>query len=223
MKTAIVTGAAGNLGKEIVKKLLSENYAVIGTIMPGDVVDTEHEHYFAKPVDLLNETDSQKCITAGVAAHGNIDVAVLTVGGFAMGDIAATSTGDIMKQYKLNFETCYNIARPVFMQMKKQNHGRIFLVGSKPGLDSVQGKGMIAYALAKSLVFRLAELMNEEGAGHNIVTSVIVPGTIDTPQNRKAMPDADFSKWVKPAEIAGIISFYCSEQAASVREPLIKM
>jgi NAD(P)-dependent dehydrogenase (short-subunit alcohol dehydrogenase family) len=145
------------------------------------------------------------------------------VGGFAMGDIAGTSTGDIMKQYKLNFETAYNMVRPIFIEMKKQNTGRIFLVGSRPGLDATSGKGMIAYGLAKSLVFRLAELMNEEGKAHNIVTSVIIPGTIDTPQNRLAMPDADFSKWVSAEEIANTISFFCSEGARSIREPLIKM
>jgi NAD(P)-dependent dehydrogenase (short-subunit alcohol dehydrogenase family) len=65
--------------------------------------------------------------------------------------------------------------------------------------------------------------MNEEGKAHNIVTSVIIPGTIDTPQNRLAMPDADFSKWVSAEEIANTISFYCSEEARSIREPLIKM
>ena len=60
---------------------------------------------------------------------------------------------------------------------------------------------MVAYGLAKSLIIRLAELMNLEAKGKNVVTSVVVPSTIDTPQNRKAMPDADFNKWVKPEDI----------------------
>ena len=68
---------------------------------------------------------------------------------------------------------------------------------------------MIAYGLAKSLIFRLAELMNEEGKAHNVVTSVIVPSTIDTPQNRKAMPDANPNNWVKAEEIANVIYYYC--------------
>lgn len=223
MKTAIVTGAAGNLGREVVKKFLSDNYSVIGCIMPGDSVDFPGVPFEKIAVDLMDENESQKAIASIAGSHGSIDVAVLTVGGFAMGDIAGTTTSDIMKQYKLNFETVYNVARSVFIEMKKQNGGRIFMVGSRPGLDATSGKGMIAYGLAKSLVFRLAELMNEEGKGHNIVTSVIIPGTIDTIQNRKAMPDADFSKWVSAEEIANTISYYCSEAARSIREPLIKM
>lgn len=223
MKTVIVTGAAGNLGRQVVRKFLSDNYSVIGCIMPGDSIDFPGSPFEKIPVDLLDENESQKAIAAVASSYGSIDVAVLTVGGFAMGDIAGTTTGDIMKQYKINFETAYNMARPIFMEMKKQNAGRIFLVGSRPGLDATSGKGMIAYGLAKSMVFRLAELMNEEGSANNVVTSVIIPGTIDTPQNRKAMPDADFGKWVSAEEIANAISFYCSEEARSIREPLIKM
>ena len=84
-------------------------------------------------------------------------------------------------------------------------------------------KGTLAYGLAKSLIFRLAELMNEEAKGHDVVTSVIVPSTIDTPANRASMPDADFSKWVTPEAIADVIYFYCSDAGAALREPVIKV
>src|SRR6185312_4722371 len=110
----------------------------------------------------------------------NIDAAILTVGGFAMGSIAETKTSDILNQYKLNFETAYNVARPVFLQMMKQGNGRIFIIGSKPGLNAKNGKGMIAYSLAKSLIFHLAELMNDEAKGKDVVTSVVIPSTINT-------------------------------------------
>jgi NAD(P)-dependent dehydrogenase (short-subunit alcohol dehydrogenase family) len=107
--------------------------------------------------------------------------------------------------------------------MMKQGYGRIFMIGSRPGLDMKSSKGMIAYGLSKSLIFRLAELMNDEAKGKNVVSSVIVPSTIDTPQNRKAMPESDPAKWVKAEEIAEIISFYCSEKGAILREPVIKV
>jgi NAD(P)-dependent dehydrogenase (short-subunit alcohol dehydrogenase family) len=119
-----------------------------------------------------------------------------------MGDMEKTTVKDVNKQLELNFITAFNVARPVFLQMKKQGAGRIFLVGSRPGMDMKNSKGMIAYGLSKSLVFRLAELMNDEAAGTGVVIQVIVPSTIDTPQNRKSMPGADFSKWVKPETIA---------------------
>lgn len=224
-KTAIVTGASGNMGQAVVKKFLAEGYYVVGTIIPNDPVpfDVDDPKLEKVIVDLMDEADSEKFVQAVIAKYGSIDAAVLTVGGFAMGKIAETKTADIHKQYKLNFETAYNIAHPSFVQMMQQGSGRIFIIGSKPGLNAKQGKGMIAYGLGKSLIFRLAELMNDEAKGHNVVTSVLVPSTIDTPQNRKAMPDAKVENWVKPEAIADVIYFYCTDVAAVLREPVIKV
>jgi NAD(P)-dependent dehydrogenase (short-subunit alcohol dehydrogenase family) len=225
MKTAIVTGASGNMGQAVVKKFIDEGYNVIGTIIPNDPVplDFPGDKFEKVIVDLMSEDDSSKFVNTIISKYGSVDAAVLTVGGFAMGSVAETKTSDVAKQYKLNFETAYNVARPVFAQMQKQSSGRIFIIGSKPGLSSVNSKGMIAYGLAKSLIFRLAELMNAEARGTNVVTSVIVPSTIDTPQNRKAMPDSDPGKWVKPEAIADVIYFYCTDQASVLREPVIKV
>ena len=225
MKTAIVTGASGNMGQAVVKKFIDEGYKIVGTVIPNDPVpvDFPADKFEKIVVDLMNEDDSNEFIGNIVSKYGSVDAAVLTVGGFAMGSVAETKTADITKQYKLNFETAYNVARPIFTQMMKQKNGRIFIIGSKPGLSARHGKGMVAYGLAKSLIFRLAELMNDEAKGTNVVTSVVIPSTIDTPQNRKAMPDVDPSKWVKPEAIADAIYFYCTQQAATLREPLIKV
>jgi NAD(P)-dependent dehydrogenase (short-subunit alcohol dehydrogenase family) len=225
MKTALVTGASGNLGQEVIRKFISEGYNVVGTVIPNDPVTIEiNSDRFEKVVaDLMSEDGAQRLASSVISKYGQVDAAILTVGGFAMGNISETKTSDILKQYKLNFETAYNIARPLFVQMLRQNNGRIFLIGSRPGLEAKSGKGMIAYGLAKSLIFRLAELMNEEGKHHNVVTSVIVPSTIDTPQNRKSMPDADPSNWVRAEEIANTIFYYCSDASRSLREPVIKI
>ena len=225
MKTAIVTGASGNMGQAVVKKLIDEGYKVIGTIIPNDPVpiDFPADKFDKVVVDLMSEDESAKFVNDIVSKYGSVVAAVLTVGGFAMGSVAETKTSDITKQYKLNFETAYNSARPIFIQMLKQKSGRIFIIGSRPGLNAMFSKGMVAYGLAKSLIFRLAELMNDEAKGINVVTSVVVPSTIDTPQNRKAMPDADPSKWVKPEAIADAIYFYCTDAASVLREPVIKV
>ena len=225
MKTIIITGASGNLGQAVVKKFLANDHLVVGTIIPNDtvVMDIPGKNFETAVVDLMSENAARQFIDLVVEKHGTIDAAILTVGGFAMGKIADTKTSDIEKQYKLNFETAYNMARPVFVQMIKQGSGRIFLIGSRPGSDMKNSNGMVAYGLGKSLIFRLAELMNEEAKGTNVVTSVVVPSTIDTPPNRKSMPDADFSKWVTPEAIADVIYFYCSEEAAILRETVIKV
>ena len=225
MKTAIVTGASGNMGQAVIKKFIDEGFKVIGTVIPNDPVpmDFPADKLDKVVVDLMNEDDSAKFVNDVTSKYGSVDAAVLTVGGFAMGSVAETKTSDIAKQYKLNFETAYNVARPVFVQMMKQTNGRIFIIGSKPGLSSVNSKGMVAYGLAKSLIFRLAELMNAEAKGTNVVTSVIVPSTIDTPQNRKAMPGANFDNWVKAEAIAEVIYYNCTTSASVLRETVLKV
>lgn len=224
-KTAIVTGAYGNLGQAIVKKFIAEGFAVHGTIMPGEKIPEGFPStgFTGHTIDLTSEADAGRFIDSVVASNGTVDAAILTVGGFAMGSVAETPLADIQKQYKLNFETTYNIARPVFLQMMKQQSGRIFMTGARPGLHASFSKGMTAYGLAKSLVIRLAEMMNEEAKWHDVVTTVIIPSTIDTPQNRKSMPDADFSAWVKPEDIAGAVYFHCTPGAAVLREPVLKL
>lgn len=225
MKTAIVTGAFGNLGQAVVKKFIEEGYFVIGTVTPHNKsrVDFPADKFEKYVIDLTNEEDAKTFVESVIAKHGNIDAAILTAGGFAMGKIADTKASDILDQYKMNFGTAYNVVRPVFEHMLQQNTGKIFMTGSKAGLDSRNGKGVAAYSLAKSLIFRLAELMNDEAKGKNVVTHVIVPSTIDTPQNREAMPDAKFDNWVKPEAIADVIYWYCSNAASVVREPVIKV
>lgn len=117
------------------------------------------------------------------------------------------------------------LPRPAFVQMMQQNSGRIFLIGSRPGLHAAHGRGMVAYCLGKSLIFRLAELMNDEAAaaGSNVVTSVVVPSTIETAQNRKVMPTDGLSNWVKPEDTVDVIYFNCSNEAAALREPVINV
>jgi NAD(P)-dependent dehydrogenase (short-subunit alcohol dehydrogenase family) len=222
MKTAIVTGSSGNLGLAVTNKFLAEGYQVIGTVTQTDNNNTV-ERLESVAVDLLQEKAAADFVETVISKHKQIDAAVLTIGGFAMANIANTTTTDIEKQVQLNFNTAYNVARPVFTHMMKQGSGRIFLIGSRPGSDMHKSKGMVAYGLAKSLLFQLAELMNDEAKGTDVVTSVVVPSTIDTVQNRKAMPGADTSKWVKPEAIADVIYFYCSETAAALREPVIKV
>ena len=222
-KTIIVTGASGNLGKAVVKKFIDKEYNVIGIVHKKENNISSENNLEETELDLLNEENSEKFVSGVVEKYGAIDVAVLTAGGFASGNIDKTKTTDINQQYQLNFETAYNIARPVFLQMMKQGNGRIFLIGSRQGLNILKGKSAVAYSFSKSLLFRLSELLNAEAKGKNVVASVIVPSIIDTPSNRESMPDANFSDWVAPSAIADVIYFYSSDEGNAIREPVIKM
>src|SRR5688500_16931342 len=125
MKTALITGVSGNLGQAVAKKFLTENWRVAGTVILNDPVKLEvsGEHLQTATTNLTDEELSGTFIRDIVAKNGSINAAILTVGGFAMGAIADTRISDINKQYKLNFETAYNIARPVFMHMIQNGYG----------------------------------------------------------------------------------------------------
>jgi len=110
--------------------------------------------------------------------------------------------------------------------MHMKDHGKggsIFMVGAKPALNPSSGGPLVAYTLSKSLIPTLADILNAEGKEQGIVSTVLVPSIIDTPQNREAMSDADFDKWVKPEEIAEITHFVASEKGDALREPILKV
>lgn len=206
MKKAIVTGASGNLGKAVVEQLLGNGYQVAGTgFLPVTI-----EGYSGIKINLADEAFTNEWVSS-VIQQGAVHTAVLTVGGFAMGDIAATTATAIQEQITLNFNTAYNVARPVFLHMKEQGAGTIFLLGSQAGMEPEKNIGVFAYGLAKSLLFRLADLMNLEAAGSAVKVFVVVPFIIDSPQNRSSMPEADRSNWQTPAQIAERICSYIQD------------
>lgn len=224
-KNIIITGASGNLGKATVEKLVGEGHKLIVTVSPGKTLGyfENHTQVEIHTLDLANETDVSTFVEDVIKRYKHIDAALLLVGGYAGGNIKNTTGEALRKMYALNFETTYFLARPVFDQMLLQKHGHIVMVGAKPGLAAKDAKNSLAYGLSKSLIFELAEILNLEGSGNNVNTTVIVPSTIDTPANRKSMPDADFTAWVKPEEIAGMISFALSENASPLRETVLKV
>jgi NAD(P)-dependent dehydrogenase (short-subunit alcohol dehydrogenase family) len=223
-KNILITGASGNLGKAAVEKFTSEGHRVIATVSPGKTLGFDvGENVVTYDADLSNEKSVEEMISKVIADHKTIDVAILTVGGYAGGNIDTTDGATIQKMISLNFNTAYFVARPVFQQMIKQGSGRIVFIGSRPALRAAEGKKNLAYALGKTLVFKLAELLNAEASGKDIVSSVIVPSTIDTPTNRQAMPNANFSDWVSAEEIAEAMFYIVTDKGRALREPIIKM
>jgi NAD(P)-dependent dehydrogenase (short-subunit alcohol dehydrogenase family) len=203
-KHAIITGAAGNLGRAVTNIFLDAGFSVHAIIShhdnPGFVSRKELYIYQA---DLMSETETSSVINIVFNKIENVDFVIMTIGGYAPGSLQEVSGTDLEKMIRLNFITAFNVAKSVLPTMEKQsNHGRLVFIGARPGLHPGQGTKMVAYTLSKSLIFRLSEIINETGKMKKIRSFVIVPDVIDTPQNRTAMPDADFTKWVKPEEIA---------------------
>src|SRR5688572_5861693 len=223
-KNVLITGASGNLGKATVDKFLKEGYNVLATVTPGKTLGFPAPGVQLYEADLTDENSVNVVIKQIVADHTALHAALLLVGGFAPGTIQNTDGLLLKKMLSLNFDTAYFVARPVFQQMLAQpDGGKIVLVGSRPALQPKEGKNTLAYALSKSLIFKLADFLNAEGSSKNVTTSVIVPSTIDTETNRNAMPDKDFSAWVKPEEIAASIAFLCSEESRALRDSVLKV
>lgn len=166
-KNIIVTGANGNMGSAVVQKFLSADYHVIAIDHSGSNLGfTEGSPNFELHQVALDEERAALEFFEEIASlKGNIDAALLLVGGFAMGNIETTDGAAIQSMFKLNFETVYHAARPLFQHMLKMNAGRLVFVGATPALDPVAGKNVLAYALSKSLLFTLAEILNAEAKG----------------------------------------------------------
>lgn len=224
-KTILITGANGNLGAATVKKFLDEGYKVVAVDHSGTHLGfaASHDNFELRSVDLTDETAVVSFMEEVVELYGRIDGALLLAGGFAMGDIDNTDGEALKKMYSLNFETAYFPARILFRHMLQNGYGRLVFMGSRPALKPEQGKGTIGYALSKSLLFHLAELLNASAKGKNVVASVVAPSTIDTPINRQSMPDADPAAWVKPEQVATLLEFICSEKGDALREPVYKI
>lgn len=224
-KTVLVTGANGNLGVATVKKFLDEGYKVIGVDQSGTHLGfaADHDNFELKSVDAGDEQAVGTFVEEVIELNGRIDGALLLVGGFAMGDIHVTGGEELRRMFAFNFETAYFFARPLFQHMLQNGYGRLVFMGARPALRHEQGKGALAYALSKSLLFELAGLLNATAKGKNVVASVVAPSTIDTPVNRQSMADADFASWVKPADVASLLEFICGDRGDALREPVYKI
>lgn len=211
-RNIIITGASGNLGAAVVEKFKREGYHIIVLTYPGkdEFVEDADDSY---EVDVTDEEQVAAFVKEFQLQYGELDALALLVGGFAIGGIEKTSQEDIQKMFQLNFFSAYHLVRGFLPIMQKQQNGTFLFVGARPALELETGKDKLAYALSKRLVITLTEILGEEIKDSSIRSHVFVPSIIDTPQNRKSMPDADFSKWVRPQEIAEAMHYAVNTSA----------
>jgi len=215
----LISGADGNLGAAVADKFIAEKdqvFALYADQAKADQDDRSLDKYVA---DLMKAEEAKSAVDVMLKKQKLINGAVLTVGGFAVGSIEDTSIEDIEQQFKLNFNTAFNLVKPLMANMKEGGH--IFLVGAKPATDADGLKDMLAYGLAKKLVFTLAEVINADRENTGIQCQVIVPSIIDTPPNRESMPDANFDDWVTPQQIAETIYYHFKHPY--IKEAIIKV
>lgn len=226
-KVALITGAAGHLGQAASTRFLAKGYRVVASVSPGKQpmkVEGVKRQPEWSPVDLRNEREAKGLLNNVLAKYKHIDAALLLAGGFSMGKLEETGKKELQDMFELNFFTAYNVVKPVFEHMCKQSvGGHMVFVSARPALDSEAGQHMISYAMSKSMIIKLAEFINAAGKEQGVTASVFVPSIIDTPANRKAMPKADFSSWVKPEAIAELMEQVCSDNGKVLRETVFKV
>ena len=221
-KVAIITGAVGNLGSATARcfQQLGAKTVLVDRAPDRlqqafkDLADSR-DHWLAGGFDLTNAESLGKLVEQTLAKFGRIDVLVNTVGGYRGGKpVHEADVADWDFLFDINVRTTLLCCRAVIPQMLKQRSGKIVNVASRAGLSG--SAGYAAYSASKSAVIRLTESLADELKASNINVNCIMPGTIDTPQNRAAMPDSDFSKWVAPAAIAEVIAFLASDASRAI-------
>ena len=220
-RVILITGAGGNLGRAVAEAfaaggarlaLLDYNLQACEATVDSLAGDKGAKAF---QVDLVDPESVASAVDAVVAAFGRIDVLANIAGGFTMGPLLQDTTDrDWDFMMNLNARSVFNACRRVVPQMLEQGGGRVVNVSARA---AEQGKGKMApYCASKAAVITLTESLAAENKFNNINVNCILPGTIDTPQNRKDMPDADFDKWVPPAALADVIVFLASDAARCV-------
>jgi len=222
-RVVIVTGAAGNLGSAVARafqaagaKLVLVDRAAdrLQRLFP-DLVDSPN-YFLATSVDVTDPDAVEAMVDEALKRFGRVDVLVNTVGGFRAGTPVHETpfeTWDFL--LNLNARTVFTASRAIIPHMLQQGDGRIVNVAARAALKG--GARMAAYSVSKSGVMRLTESMAAELKKDGLNVNCVLPGTIDTPQNRKAMPNANHSRWVKPEAIADVILFLASDAARAVQ------
>lgn len=219
-KNALVTGANGGLGIHVTRALLNAGFRVAGLAPSIQPSDFNHPQFTAVRSGLDSLGDAKRASDTVLAQFPEIHVLAHLVGGFSGGQsIADTSDETFERMFHLNLASAFHLLRAVLPHMRKAGSGRIIVIGSRAAENP--GAGVGAYSASKAALVSLARTVALENKDFGITANVILPGTIDTPTNRKAMPGADTSQWVQPSAIADLIVWLASDAAKDVTGAVI--
>ncbi|MBL8190987.1 MAG: SDR family oxidoreductase [Acidobacteria bacterium] len=218
-RVVAITGGAGNLGM-VVAKAFSNAGAKLALIdrSPGKLAEMFSQsggHLIAPPTDVTDPNSVAASVQEIINKLGRIDVLVNTAGGYRAGTpLHETPVGDWDFMLNLNARSVFVMCQTVIPHMLRQGYGKIINTASRAALSGDANHA--AYSVSKTAVVRLTESMAGELKDAGLNANCVMPGMIDTPQNRAAMPDADFSKWVAPEAIADVILFLASDGARAI-------
>jgi NAD(P)-dependent dehydrogenase (short-subunit alcohol dehydrogenase family) len=219
-KVVLITGAKGGLGTYVTQRFLDAGATVVGVSRSIAQTDFPNARFNAKPAELSTSVAARSLIDDVVAAHKHIDVLVHLLGAFVGGtSVVDTDDGAMDKLFDLNFKSAFHMAQAVLPHMQRQRSGRILAIGSKAAVEPGAMSG--AYSASKAALVSLIRTIANENKDFCISANVVLPGTMDTPANRAADPQADFSKWVDPVQVAAMLVHLASDTAGQVSGAVI--
>jgi len=215
----LVAGGTGGLGQAVSTAFLNDGADVIVTFRNEQefvglkrAVGERSSRLSGQKIDVTDEAAVQEFMDQIVSEHGRLDALVNTVGGYVGGIKLWDVDRRLFDQMlNLNLRSGYVLARAAVKLMLKVGSGAIVNVASKAAMDHAAEAS--AYAASKAAAVALMDSLAAELKGSGVRVNSILPSIIDTPANRKAMPQADYSKWPKPEEIARVILFLCGDDS----------
>jgi len=203
-RIVLITGAKGGLGSFITQAFLATRATIVGASRSIAATDFPEANFVPLPADFTKAASANEAIESVATRFGGLDVLVHVMGGFAGGrTIAETDDATWEQMRDLNLSSAFYTFRAAIPYLRKSGSGRIVAIGSLTATEPHAGLG--AYVTFKSALTMLVRTVALENKEAGLMANVVLPGTMDTPANRKSMPNADFSKWVQPKDVAELV------------------
>src|SRR3989441_3465672 len=219
-KIVFITGAKGGLGSFVTRRFLAAGATVVGTSRSISKEDFPQPNFIPLAVDFTQAAAVHDAIESVIGRFGKLDVLVHVLGGFAGGQTVAQTDDATWEQMRdLNLTSAFYVLRAAIPHLRKSGTGRIIAIGCLTAVAPHAGLG--AYVTFKSALATLVRTVALENKDAGLTANLILPGTMDTPANRKAMPAADPSKWVQPGAVADLALLLAEDRAAQVTGTVI--
>ncbi len=219
-KVVLITGAKGGLGSFVTQRFLATGATVVGTSRSISLADFPEANFVALPVDFTKAGAARKALESVVSRFGKLDALVHLLGGFAGGQTVAETDDVTWEQMcDLNLTSAFYVLRAAIPHLRKSGKGRIIAIGSLTAVEPHAKLG--AYVTFKAALTMLVRTVASENKDAGLTANVVLPGTMDTPTNRRSMPGADFSKWVRPGDVADLVLWLADDRAAHITGTVI--
>jgi|SRR5271163_158620 len=219
-KVIFITGANGGLGTAVTERFLSTGATVVGTSRQVSQEDFRQPNFVPLSADLTKPAAASEAIESVISRFGRLDVLVHVMGGFAGGKSVAETDDATWEQMRdLNLTAAFYILRAAIPHLRKSGKGRIIAIGSLAATEAHAGLGAyVTFKIALANLIRTVALENKDAG---LTANVVLPGTMDTPGNRKSMPTADFSQWVQPQAVADLLLWLADDRGAYITGTVI--